>query len=109
MRPRPQLISVMEAALDAAAASLPEPVHSGHVQAIAETILRAAHAGEARSHPNGSHCWSCSSFSVNCPACRQGRRLLLPPRGSIHPPMTEPLLGRSIDRVEHERFVRGRA
>ena len=42
----PEAISVMEAALDAAVASLPEPVHSSHVQAIAEAILRAAHGGE---------------------------------------------------------------
>ncbi|MEH2546361.1 hypothetical protein V1283_003006 [Bradyrhizobium sp. AZCC 2262] len=42
----PEVISVMEVALDAAVATLPEPVHSGHVQAIAEAILRAAHSGE---------------------------------------------------------------
>jgi hypothetical protein len=42
----PEVISVMEAALDAAVAALPEPVHSSHVQAIAEAILRAAHDGE---------------------------------------------------------------
>ncbi|WKA32040.1 hypothetical protein [Bradyrhizobium roseum] len=42
----PEVISVMEAALDAAVASLPEPVHSSHVQAIAEAILREAHRGE---------------------------------------------------------------
>ena len=36
----------MEVALDAAVASLPEPVHSSHVQALAEAILRAAHGGE---------------------------------------------------------------
>ena len=42
----PEVISVMEAALDAAVASLPEPVHSSHVQALAEAILRAAHGGE---------------------------------------------------------------
>jgi len=36
----------MDAALDAAVASLPEPVHSRHVQALAEAILRAAHGGE---------------------------------------------------------------
>lgn len=42
----PELISVMDAALDAAVASLPEPVHSRHVQALAEAILRAAHGGE---------------------------------------------------------------
>jgi hypothetical protein len=42
----PEVISVMEVALDAAVASLPEPVHSSHVQTIAEAILRAAHGGE---------------------------------------------------------------
>jgi len=42
----PEVISVMEAALDAAVASLPEPVHSSHVQAIAEAILGGAHSGE---------------------------------------------------------------
>ena len=42
----PEVISVMEAALEAAVASLPEPVHSSHVQALAEAILRAAHGGE---------------------------------------------------------------
>ena len=42
----PEVISVMEQALDAAVASLPEPVHSSHVQAIAEAILRGAHSGE---------------------------------------------------------------
>jgi hypothetical protein len=42
----PEVISVMEAALDAAVVSLPEPVSSTHVQFIAEAILRAAHGGE---------------------------------------------------------------
>jgi hypothetical protein len=42
----PEVISVMDTALDAAVASLPEPVHSSHVQAIAEAILRGAHGGE---------------------------------------------------------------
>ena len=42
----PELISVMEAALESAVALLPEPVHSRHVQALAEAILRAAHSGE---------------------------------------------------------------
>ena len=36
----------MEVALDAAVAALPEPVHSSHVQALAEAILRGAHVGE---------------------------------------------------------------
>ncbi len=36
----------MDAALDAAVASLPEPVQSSHVQAIAESILREARGGE---------------------------------------------------------------
>lgn len=39
----PEVISVMEEALEAAVASLPEPVLSRHVQALAEAILRAAH------------------------------------------------------------------
>jgi hypothetical protein len=42
----PEVISVMEEALDAAVASLPEPVQSTHVQCIAEAILRAADKGE---------------------------------------------------------------
>lgn len=42
----PQTIRLMKIALDAAVASLPEPVSSAHVQAIAETILRSAKEGE---------------------------------------------------------------
>jgi hypothetical protein len=42
----PETISLMKIALDAAVASLPEPVSSSHVQAIAETILRSAKEGE---------------------------------------------------------------
>ena len=42
----PEVISVMERALEAAVASLPEPVHSTHVQYLAEAILRAADKGE---------------------------------------------------------------
>jgi hypothetical protein len=42
----PELISVMQTALNAAVAALPEPVHSSHVQALAEAILRGAHSGE---------------------------------------------------------------
>ena len=42
----PEVISVMEHALEAAVASLPEPVHSTHVQYLAEAILRAADMGE---------------------------------------------------------------
>ena len=38
----PEVISVMEAAFDAAVASLPDPVSSTHVQHLAEAILRAA-------------------------------------------------------------------
>ena len=36
----------MEDALETAVASLPDPVSSAHVQAIAETILRTAKDGE---------------------------------------------------------------
>ena len=42
----PEVISVMEQALEAAVATLPEPVSVHHVQFIAEAILRAAHSGE---------------------------------------------------------------
>jgi hypothetical protein len=42
----PEVISVMEQALEAAVATLPEPVSAHHVQVIAEAILRAAHSGE---------------------------------------------------------------
>jgi hypothetical protein len=42
----PETILIMRAALEAAVASLPEPVGSAHVQAIAETILRSAKDGE---------------------------------------------------------------
>jgi hypothetical protein len=42
----PETIDLMTHALDAAVASLPDPIHSAHVQAIAETILRSANEGE---------------------------------------------------------------
>jgi hypothetical protein len=41
-----ETIDIMQDALDAAVASLPDPVSSAHVQAIAETILRSAQEGE---------------------------------------------------------------
>ena len=42
----PETISIMKNALDAAVASLPEPVSSATVRSIAETILRTANEGE---------------------------------------------------------------
>lgn len=42
----PETIDVMKAALETAVASLPAPVGSAHVQAIAESILRTAKEGE---------------------------------------------------------------
>jgi hypothetical protein len=42
----PETLSIMKNALDAAVASLPDPVSSAHVQSIAETILRTASEGE---------------------------------------------------------------
>jgi hypothetical protein len=42
----PETLTVMRNALDAAVASLPEPVSSAHVQALAESILRTAKDGE---------------------------------------------------------------
>jgi len=47
----PEMISVMQTAMDAAVATLPEPVSSRHVQSIAESILRTAQTGE--SDPEG--------------------------------------------------------
>jgi hypothetical protein len=42
----PETLSIMKIALDAAVASLPEPVNSTHLHSIAETILRSAKEGE---------------------------------------------------------------
>jgi hypothetical protein len=42
----PETIAIMKIALDAAVASLPEPVSSAHVQSIAESILRSSKEGE---------------------------------------------------------------
>lgn len=42
----PEVISVMEQALEAAIGTLPEPVSVHHVQFVAEAILRGAHSGE---------------------------------------------------------------
>jgi hypothetical protein len=42
----PDAIAVMTVAMNAALSTLPHPVSSGHVQSIAETILRTAKDGE---------------------------------------------------------------
>jgi hypothetical protein len=42
----PETIDLMKVAMDAAVATLPEPVSSAHVQSIAGTILRTAKDGE---------------------------------------------------------------
>lgn len=42
----PDTIKVMQRALDSAVATLPHPVSSLHVRAIAESILRTAKEGE---------------------------------------------------------------
>jgi hypothetical protein len=42
----PEMISIMKNALDAATASLPDPVSATHIQSLAETILRSAKEGE---------------------------------------------------------------
>jgi hypothetical protein len=42
----PDVIAIMTAALRAAVATLPEPVHSIHVDALAQSILRTASTGE---------------------------------------------------------------
>jgi hypothetical protein len=40
------MIEIMSVALEAAIATLPEPVNSAHVNILAESILRTAKAGE---------------------------------------------------------------
>jgi hypothetical protein len=42
----PETIAIMEDAMEAAIATLPDPIHSSHLQSIAETILRTAKDGE---------------------------------------------------------------
>lgn len=42
----PEVIQSMTVALKAAIAALPEPVQSGHVHLLAESILRSASGGE---------------------------------------------------------------
>jgi hypothetical protein len=42
----PDTVSIMKDAMDAAVATLPEPVNLDHVNSIAEAILRTANDGE---------------------------------------------------------------
>jgi hypothetical protein len=42
----PDIIAMMTTAMDSALATLPHPVASAHVKAVAETILRSAKEGE---------------------------------------------------------------
>jgi hypothetical protein len=42
----PETLDIMKNALDAAVASLPDPVSSAHEQSLAESILRTAKEGE---------------------------------------------------------------
>jgi hypothetical protein len=42
----PDLIAVMQNALEGAVSTLPHPVSSSHIKSIAETILRSANEGE---------------------------------------------------------------
>jgi hypothetical protein len=42
----PDLIAVMQSALEGAVSTLPHPVSSSHIKSIAETILRNANDGE---------------------------------------------------------------
>jgi hypothetical protein len=56
----PETIKLMRIALDDAVASLPEPVSTAHVQAIAETTLRSAKEGEEiRQHCKEWRSWNC--------------------------------------------------
>jgi hypothetical protein len=42
----PDLIAILQNALEGAVSTLPHPVSSGHIKSIAETILRSANEGE---------------------------------------------------------------
>jgi hypothetical protein len=42
----PDLIAVMQNALEGAVSTLPHPASSSHIKSIAETILRSANEGE---------------------------------------------------------------
>jgi hypothetical protein len=42
----PETIGIMKEALDAAIATLPDPIRTAHVDSIAKTILRTAKEGE---------------------------------------------------------------
>jgi hypothetical protein len=42
----PETLDIMKDAMDAAVATLPDPVSSAHISSIAETILRSAKEGE---------------------------------------------------------------
>jgi hypothetical protein len=42
----PETLGIMKEALDAAIATLPDPISTAHVDSIAETILRTAREGE---------------------------------------------------------------
>jgi hypothetical protein len=42
----PDLIAIMQDALEGAVSTLPHPVSSNHIKSIAETILRSANEGE---------------------------------------------------------------
>ena len=85
--------------------STPLTFKASRSQSCARPMAESA----TRTSCKDSRCWNCSSFSANrcaiVPACC---RLLFPPWGSIQLRMTEPLLGRSINRLEDERFVQGR-
>ena len=42
----PEVVAILEAAMDAAVETLPDPVSSANIQSIAESILRNAKSGE---------------------------------------------------------------
>ena len=42
----PETVDLMKEAMEAAVATLPDPVNSAHVQSIAETILRTVRDGK---------------------------------------------------------------
>ena len=57
---RRKLPVAMTSALQSAVATLPEPIHSAHVNIIAESILRTARAGERDMAILQRRLWNCN-------------------------------------------------
>lgn len=72
----PDTVEAMTSALHAALATLPEPVHSAHVNILAESILRTAKSGERDTgvlKKNSAYGITADGSIVDFPQARSGR------------------------------------